>query len=191
MATYKIEINKSLPGVTLLNGDNALLIEAEDATDARAVVLALTGSHEAAGAWANEALVLVPSDDCAPVANPQRGTVQNHVLTITIAGDDTNATFVETGAAGDTYSEMLDKMVAQITAHADITLADWSTPLLTVAEIGDDIGDHTLTCTWEFDGAVVAAAAVGAIVDGGIAGAVLTVTMGTGVTVPSAQFYQS
>jgi hypothetical protein len=190
MATFKIEINKEQPGLSLLNGDNALLIEADDATDARAIVDVLTATHESAGAWANETLVLVPSDDCAPVVNPQRGTVHNFVMTMTVAGADTNATFTETGAAGDTFSELLDKMVIQIDAHADIAASTWATPLFTVAEIADDIGDHTLTVTWQLDGTEIASV-VGAIVDGGIAGAVLTVTFSTGVTVPSAQFYQS
>ena len=190
MATYKIEINKEQPGLTLLNGDNAMLIEADDATDARAIVLALTANHEAAGAWANETLVLVPSDDVGPLTNPKSAAVQNWVLTMDIAGADTNATFVETGVAGDTFSDLLDKMVIQIDAHADITASTWATPLFTVAEIADDIGDHTLTVTWQLDGTEIVSV-VGAIVHEGIAGAVLTVTFGTGVTVPSAQFYQS
>lgn len=190
MATYKIEINKESPGLTLLNGDDAMLIEADDATDARAVVLALTGSHEAAGAWANAALVLVPSDDVGPIVNPKRAAVQSFVLTLTVAGVDTNATFVETGIAGDTFSDLLDKMVIQLNAHADIAGAAWATPLFTVSNIADDIGDHTLTATWQLDGTEIVSV-IGAIVDGGIPGAVLTVTMATGVTVPSAQFYQS
>ncbi len=190
MATYKIEINKEQPGLTLLNGKNALLIEAEDATDARAMVTTLTENHEAAGAWANETLVLIPSDDVGPVTNPKRGEAQDWVLTIDIAGADTTAQFVETGVAGDTYSDLLDKMVIQLNAHADIAGADWSTPLFTVSDIADDIGDHVLTATWQFDGTELVSV-IGAIVDQGIAGAVLTITMGTGVTVPSTQFYQS
>lgn len=191
MATYKIEINQELPGATLLNGDNALLIEAQDATDARAMVVALTGNHEAAGAWANESLVLIPSDDVGPLANPKRAAVQSHVLTISVAGADTNVTFVETGVAGDTYSDLLDKMVIRLNAHADIAGAAWSSPTFTFSDIADDIGDHTLTATWLLDGTEVAAAAIGSITDGGIAGATLEIEMGTGVTVPSAQFYQS
>lgn len=190
MPTYKIEISTEQPGLTLLNGDNALLIEADDITDARTIVDILTAGHEAEGAWTNATLALVPSDDVAPLVNPKRAAVQNFVLTINIAGADTNETFVETGVAGDTFSGLLDKMVIQLNAHPDIAGADWSTPLFTIAAIGDDIGDHTVIVTWQLDGTEIASV-IGAIVHEGIAGAVLTVTMSTGVTVPSAQFYQS
>ena len=190
MATYKIEISKELPGVTLLNGDNAMLIEAEDATDARSIVDAITQDHPAAGAWANASLVLVTEADLSPVVNPLRGEEVAYSLTITIAGGAVNATFTTTAVAGKTFVQVMADMVTLLNAHASIAGAAWSTPNLKVAETTDGIGDHTVTASFKLGDQEIESV-IGTITDGGAAGAALNVAMTTGVRAPSVQFYQS
>ena len=173
MPMYKAELPSGLPGLTLKNGTNVLLVEAVDATDAAALV----AGHQIAqddALWANATITaLLAAADLSPVVNPDTGQTNDYVFTVAVAGPDTTASWTHTAAAGEDLDDVMAAMVILISAHADITLADWSTPLLTVAEIADDIGDHTLTCTVTYGGTTIVSF-TGATVDGGVAGAVLT-----------------
>jgi hypothetical protein len=190
MPTYKVEIDKELPGVTLLNGHNALLLEAQDAVDARSLVDALTQNHAAAGAWTDATIVEVTEGDLSPVVNPHGGAEVAYSLTVTIAGGTVNDAFVVTAVAGESFAALMEKMVTALNAHASIAAADWISPDLTVAETTDNLGDHTVTASFKFGDQEVESI-IGTITDGGAAGASLEVAMSAGVRAPTIQFYQS
>jgi len=178
MPTYKAELPSGLPGLSLKNGTNVLLVEAVDATDAATLVQGHAVAQDDA-LWANATISeLTVGTDFSPVYNPDTGVTNEWVFTVTVAGADTNASWSHTAVAGEDLDDVMAAMVILIDAHADIAASDWSTPLLTVAEIADDIGDHTMTCTVTYGGVDIAGQ-TGAIVHEGIAGAVLTQTYST------------
>jgi len=96
------------------------------------------------------------------------------------AGTD-GATFtVLADGTTNTMDEIAAALVTLINAHADIAGAEYdaATNTLTVAAIGDGIGDQQLTVEMIPPGAYENVPGLhGAIVDGGIAGAVLTVVL--------------
>jgi hypothetical protein len=190
MAIFKAEISKESAGATLLNGHNAVRILAEDATDARSLLDAMTQGHPSAGAWANATITAVAEGDLSPVSNPHQGAELAYALTVTIAGGTVNSTFVVPAVAGEDFAALMAKAVIAFNADAGIANAAWSSPNLTVAAIADNIGDHTVTASFQFGDQEVESV-IGTITDGGIAGADLTVAMTAGVRDPLIEFYQT
>lgn len=186
MPTYKVQIDPNASGLVLTNGRNLMLVSAEDADEA--LVLALvhnTGPDEAA--WTNATVSDFAGVDLSPVTNPQDLRVLEYVLDIAIAGADTNASFSYTAVAGDDYDAVFDAMVVLLNAHADIAGAAFAADLLTISDIGDDIGDHIVTATFTYGGADIDSF-LGAVTDGGIEAAVLTIATSTGVVAPAIEF---
>jgi type V secretory pathway adhesin AidA len=180
MPAYLVEITDTT-GMTLKNGHNVMAVFAEDGPDA---IAAAGGQNDADGGWAGATATLIAvGTDLSPVVDAQ-GITRNWTLDVDIKGADTNVHFQYTAIAADSYEDVFDAMEALITAHADITLADNTNPLFTVAEIGDDIGDHTLIVEFKFGG-VVMPSFVGAIVHEGIPGAVLTFATNASVEIPA------
>lgn len=183
MAIFKVQIDPNASGLTLKNAHNLMLVSAE--TEADALVLALAfneGPDE--GAWTNATVSDFVGVDLSPVTNPDDERVIEYVLNVAVAGADTNASFSYTALVGDTYAEVMAAMVVLLNAHADITGADFAADLLTISDIGDDIGDHIVTASFTFGGSTIASF-LGAVTDGGIAAAVLTIATSTGVVSPT------
>jgi len=190
MATYKAQINAEYPGLTLLNGHNAVLLVAEDATDARSLLDAITQGHPSATAWANATITLVTEGDLSPMVDPHGGADVPFTCTITIAGGTVNATFTHTATAGQSFVDVMTAMVTLLNAHASIANAAWSSPNLTVAGVADNIGDHTVTASFKLGDQEIESV-IGTITDGGSAGAALAVAMSAGVRAPTLQFYRA
>jgi hypothetical protein len=182
MPTYEVKISKELPGVTLINGNNVMIVEAESAADAKTLA---QGHFSGAGGdvWAAATATQVAvGDDFSPVTN-EVGEVRSYKLDVTIAGDDTNASFSYTAVDDDAFDDIFDAMVILLNAHADIAGAAFGSNSLTVAETSDGIGDHTVTATLSY-GDVPVAGFLGAITDEGSAGAALAVATDSTETIP-------
>lgn len=173
MPVYKAVLPTTLPGLTLKNGTNTLFVFAADATDAATIIQ----GHQPATEdqlWANATISeVVAADDLSPVVNTDDTRQTNsYIFTLSIAGDDTNASFTYTAASGEDLDDVMAAMVILLNLHADITGAAWATPNLTLSDIGDDIGDHTVTSVVSYGGTTIAGMD-GATTHEGIAGAAL------------------
>lgn len=171
MPSYEVKLD--MPGLNLMNGHNAMVVEAADATDAKAAA-AMHYRNDAS--WENAIVTeVVAAADMSPQLDGE-GKLVPFKLSIEILGPDTNASFEYDAIAADSVDDMGDAMVILLNAHADITLAAYATPNLTLSGIADDIGDHTATVTLSRNGSTIAGF-VGAVTDGGIAGAALAVAL--------------
>lgn len=189
MPTFKVQIDPNSSGLTLKNGHNLMLVSAE--TEADALVLALAhneGPDE--GAWTNATVSDFVGTDLSPVTNPDDERVIEYVLNVAIAGADTNASFSHTAVAGETYAEVMAAMVVLLNAHADIAGAAFAADLLTISDIADALGDHIVTATFTYGGSPIASF-LGAVTDGGIEAAVLTIATSTGVVAPTIELLKA
>jgi len=188
MPSYRVEISPSLPGMTLKNGHNVMIVEANSSADAKQLVLGHhTGPGE--GGWADATVTeITVGTDLSPVTNPDDGEVLEYVLTVIVTGGTVSETFVHTAVAADTYADCFDAMVVLLNANATIANAAFAANLLTVSSIADGIGDHAVTASFTYGGEAIASF-LGAIVDEGIAGAVLTIATSTGVVAPTIVAY--
>jgi hypothetical protein len=141
--------------------------------------------------WANATISdITTGADLSPVVNPDTGETLSYVLDIAIAGDDTNASFSHTAAAGEDYADVMAAMVVLLNAHADIAGAAFGGDVLTLSSIGDDIGDHTVTATFKYGGVNIPSF-LSTVTDEGIAGAALTIATSTDVVAPVISHMQS
>lgn len=173
MPLYKAVLPTTLPGLTLKNGTNVLLVFAVDATDAATLIQGHQPDTEDQ-VWANATISEVTvADDLSPVVNTDDTRQTNsYTFTLSVAGADTNASFTYTAAAGEDIDDVMAALVVLLLAHGDLTGAAWSTPNLTLSDIGDDIGDHTVTSVVSYGGVTIAGMD-GATTHEGIAGAAL------------------
>ena len=185
MPAYEVKISGDVPGLTLKNGHDVMAVFAEDGPDA----LALAGGHfdgDSEGAWAGAtATEIVAAADLSPVANAVGGTTE-FALQVTIRGPDLNQSFRYVALAADSYSDVFDAMVLLLNADASIAGAGFAADLLTVSNIADDLGDHTLTSKFTYGGVDVPSY-LGATVHEGIEAAVLTVASNAAVVVAKIQ----
>lgn len=172
MATFKAELPTGLPGLSLKNGVNVLLVEAVDATDAAALV----AGHQLAqddALWANATITAVGGGtDLSPVVNEDTGQTNSYVFTLAVTGAHVG-TYTHTAAAGEDLDAVMAAMVILLNADAAIAGAAWASPTLTLSSVGDAIGDALVASTVSYGGTTIVSFS-GATVDGGIAGAVLT-----------------
>jgi hypothetical protein len=172
MPMYKAELPSGLPGLSLKNGTNVLLVEAVDATDAAALV----AGHQIAqddALWANATITaLLASSDLSPVVNPDTGQTNSYVFTLVVSGAHVG-TYTYTAADGEDLDDVMAAMVILLNLDGAITGAAWASPTLTLSSVGDNIGDAVVTPTVSYGGATIVSFS-GATVDGGIAGAALT-----------------
>jgi hypothetical protein len=172
MATFKAELPSGLPGLSLKNGVNVLLVEAVDATDAAALV----AGHQLAqddALWANATITAVGGGaDLSPVVNPDSGQTNSYVFTLAVTGAHVG-TYTHTAAAGEDLDAVMAAMVILLNLDGAITGAAWASPVLTLSDVGDNIGDAVVAPTVSYGGTTIVSFS-GATVDGGIAGAALT-----------------
>lgn len=160
---------------------NAMIVSA--ATEADALVIAGVKHVNDSGGWSGATATLL-----ADVASSDDDALDGWVFEVTIftpAGailEQVSATGTE---ANDTIDAIAALLVIALDATSSITASDYTGQLLTVAEIADGIGDHTLTVTVKppvvnVEGVQANQPAaipgyIDTIVDEGIAAAVLTV----------------
>ena len=171
MATFKAELPSGLPGLSLKNGVNVLLVEAVDATDAAALV----AGHQLAqddALLANATITAVGGGtELSPVGNPDSGNTNDYVFTLVVSGAHVG-TYTHTAAAGEDLDAVMAAMVILLNADAAIAGAAWASPTLTISSIGDNIGDAVVTPTVTYGGTTIVGFP-GTTTDGGIAGATL------------------
>lgn len=181
MPAYEVKISGDTPGLTLKNGHDTMAVFAADGPDA----LALAGGHfdgDSEGAWAGAtATEIAAAADLSPVANAVGGTTE-FSLQVTIKGPDLSQTFRYVAIAADSYADVFAAMVLLLNADPSIAGAGFAADLLTVSNVADDLGDHTLTATFTYGGVDIPTY-LGAIVHEGIAAAVLTVASNAAVVV--------
>ena len=172
MATYKAVFPTNVPGVTLKNGTNFLLVEAADATDAAALIQGHMPAQDDQF-WANATVSAWPAatEDLSPVTNPDSGEVKSYVFTLVVSGAHVG-TYTHTAVAGEDLDDVMAALVVLLLADAAIAGAAWATPNLTLSDIADGIGDAIVTPTVTYGGTTILGMD-GATTDGGIAGAAL------------------
>lgn len=174
MPTYKAELSPTLPGLTLKNDVNVLLVEAEDAVDAAALIQGHMLDQDDQ-LWSNATITEVTNaTDLSPVVNPDTGQTNSFVFTLVVSGAHVG-TYTHTAAAGEDLDAVMAAMVILLNLDAAISGAAWATPILTLSDIADGIGDAIVTPTVTY-GDITIVSFSGATVDGGIAGAALTQT---------------
>ena len=105
-----------------------------------------------------------------------RTDLEGSVLRVQIPDATTPIDISITAGAADVVDDVCAAMVTALNLDAQIAGAVYSVGnLLTVAETTDTLGDKTVICTWIMNG--VETGLVGAITDGGAAGAALSVQM--------------
>lgn len=157
----------------LKEGKDAAIVVAASSADAKQILKAYLGLPSDA-AWA-----------AATVTELTEGTdLADWRARVTIK--DTLGAVVEqvtvTGVTVADFDSIAALLVTALNATSSIAAASYSTPNLTIAAIGDGIGDHTVEVaflapsTWD-DPEIVLASLFGTITHEGIAGAVLAVVM--------------
>lgn len=185
MPAYEVKVTNPT-GATFKNGHDVMTVFAEDGPDA----LACAGGHfdgDAEGLWAvATATEIDVGTNLSPVVD-SIGKTTNFVLKVDVRGGNGDVTqpahFEHVCGAAETYAGAWAAMVVLINAHLDFANAAFAANLLTISTIGDDFGDHTVACTFEYGGVAIPSF-VGAIVHEGIAGAVLTVATNATPEVP-------
>jgi hypothetical protein len=165
-------------------GLKAVVVVAEDATDAKAVAKAAMVNDTDAD-W--DAAVV--TDVAAAAAGADMEGWRLNVKVDTPSDVELYNITVTAGAA-DTVDDMGDDAVTALEAAGGVALTpSYATPLLTIAAIADGIGDHKVyvtmmpPLTWP-DPAHAVPGFVGLIVDEGFAGAVLTCALVPAQTIP-------
>lgn len=174
MPAYLVSIPDSYPG-PLVGGHRHVVVFAADATDARAVAAAASGSEAMANVWKSA------SDSTAVelVASPD---MLAYTLKVTVTGaaaqtvDPIEAEYV--AVASDTIDLVGAGIATALNAAADIANAAYNstTNVLTVAGAGDGLGDGTVTAQMLLNGIPIESF-IGTITDEGSAGAALTVAL--------------
>lgn len=180
MASFLVKLSDSAPSRVLEGGNNAVIVQAEDAADAK--LMAEFASTVDAADWdgATVTTIAVASD---LLGWKLRVTVSDPAAAadVTPLGD-----FTYTGVTSDTIDLMGAGIQALIDADANFTSVYTSaTQLLQIAAVGDNIGDHAIQIGFFPPGADTALNAeiggvvgfVASVVDEGIAAAVLTATL--------------
>lgn len=173
MPAFEVKIPGNTPGLTLKNGHDVMSVFAEDAADA----LRIAGGHfdgDSEGAWASAtATEIVAAADLGPVANAVGGTTV-FALQVTVKGPDLNQTYKYTAIAADVYDDVFNAMVLLLNADPSITGAAFAADLLTISDIGDALGDHTVTAEFTYGGVAIPSY-LSTITHEGIAAAVLSI----------------
>ena len=157
---------------TLKEGVDTVVVWAENAADARAIAKASSGGDASDAAWAL----------ATPVLAATAADLEGWRLRIKV-GDIVDCTV--TGAAAATVDTIGDLMVIALNATTPIANAAYATPALEIASIADGIGDEQVTAYFlppladtDFgDPRVSIPTFLGAIVDGGVAAAALTLAL--------------
>jgi len=180
MTSFLVKLSDSAPSKVLENGSNAVVVEAEDAADAKIMAEFASKIDGADWAGADVTTIAAPSD---MLGWKVRVVVIDPAAAADVAplGD-----FTYTGIASDVLDDMGTALAALVNAAAAFTsIYTTATQLLQVAAIGDGIGDHLVLIGFFPPGADTTllsgeiggvAGFVASVVDEGIAAAVLTAT---------------
>ena len=180
MTSFLVKLSDSAPSKVLENGANAVVVEAEDAADAK--LMAEFASKIDGADWAGATATTIAA------ASDMLGW-KVRVVVIDPAAAAGVAAFEDvtyTGIASDALDDMGTAVAALLAANAGLTATyTTATQLLTAAIIGDGVGDHIVLIGFFPPGADTTlvsgeiggvAGFVASVVDEGIAGAVLTAT---------------
>lgn len=183
MPAYRVELTNPT-GATLKNGNNVMCVFAEDGPDA---IAAAGGQNDGDGSWATATATEIDvGTDLSPVTDAQ-GITREFVLKVDIRGGNDDLTqpanFQYVCESGDSYADAFAAMVILLNAHADIANAAFAGDLLTIAEIGDSFGDHTVAASFEYGGVAIPSF-LGTITHEGIEAAVLTIATNASVEIP-------
>lgn len=109
----------------------------------------------------------------------ERADLEGAVLRVTLSAP-TPVDVSVTGTSGDDLDQLGSAMVTALNADAQIAGAAYSGGnLLTVSNVGDNLGDKTVTATFTLDGVDYSADFIGTITHEGIAGADTSVQLAT------------
>jgi hypothetical protein len=189
MPAYAVTFDEAeFSGVGSRNGVRGAVVFAADANDAKALLKA-QGAADIDAAWDGATYT-----EIAAGANFVGWTLRVAVTHPTTHAEVYDIEVVGAGA-NDTVDEIAALMVTALEAAGAALLTpsyDAGTNILTVAAIGDAIGDHNLQAFWYppqdavNERRISVPGFIGAIVDAGVAAAVLTVTLGADAkTVPA------
>ena len=181
MPAYIVQIPKDVPGKTLIKGADAFVVHAADVADAKRVAQSMFAGD------ANDQIF-----DSAVVTEIEAGTDLEGFKLQVVIYDSTPVINVEyTAQAAETLDDMADAIVPLLNAESIIAGAAYTTPNLTIAAIGDGLGDRTVGVfvtppATLFDDPQPIAAYVGTITDEGIVAAALAVALVPGADVVQA-----
>jgi hypothetical protein len=183
MPSYQVTLSDQV-GLTLKNGHNLMIVEADSAAEA----LTVASSHFGGDAsWANgTATEVVVGADMGPFTDGDgNAAVWTVEIVITGGASPINDTFVYTCIGADALTDAMDGIVVVLNAHASIANAAWGTPTLTIASGGggDDLGDHDATCVVKRNG-VTQAGFVTSVTSGGISTAALSAAIDATIVIP-------
>jgi hypothetical protein len=185
MPSYRVEIPGNTPGLTTKNGHTVMVVEAATGADAIVFAQGYYGEDAASDGFAVAVATEIDvAADMSPFDN-ELGDELAYKILITVRGGTVNANFEYTGIAGDAIADMWDAMVLVCNANAAIAGSAFATPLFTISDIADGIGDHTVTVTFTLGGSPTIASYTAAIVHEGIAGAVLTIATEAAPVIPT------
>lgn len=182
-AAYLVQLKPEC-GQTVIGG-NAVIVYAADATDAKALAAAKSAGDSTA-MWAD-------ADVTAIAAGADLEGWRLRVAVLGLDSDEGPIDVTVTGAAAATVDTIGDLAVTALNALADVAAAAYNsgTNVLTVTGIADGFGDLQLEAFFYppvggayGDPEVSIPSFIGSIVDGGVAGAVLSVVL-TASTIPS------
>lgn len=190
MPAYLVQISPS--AAPLKEGALNAAVFAEDAAAARLAASSLFNNDQytTGGADSSIAPYYAALWAGATVTEIVAGDLEGAVLRVQVIGADPAIDYSVTGAAAATVDSIGALMVTALNGDAQIANAAYSAGnLLTVSDVADALGDLTLQVDFTLNGASLGAM-VGAITDGGIAGAALTVQMATdAIALPNAVAY--
>ena len=184
MPAYLVQIDPT--AAPLVEGKLNAAVFAEDAAAAR-LVAASEFNNDKNGGTGTVSPYYEDLWAAATVTEIVEGDLEGATLRVQVIGADPVIDYTVTGAAAATVDTICALMVTALNGDAQIAGAAYSAGnLLTVSDIADALGDLTLQVDFIHKGASLGAM-VGAITDGGIAAAVLTVQMATDViAIPTA-----
>lgn len=175
MPAYLVTLGE-VPGLTLIGGDNTVIVFASDADDAKAMAK-ISASGDANNAWNNATVTEIAAE----------ADLEDFRLRILIPDATTPIDVTVTGGTSATVDTIATAIVTQLNNDSQIANAAYvaGTNTLTVAGAADSLGDKTLVV--EFlppltksvvkDASIPIPGFVGTITDQGSAGSALTVVL--------------
>jgi len=161
---------------TIINGVKNIVVEADDAATARSLAI---GANAFDSTWSDSTALDADTQSAADYLG-----YAYRVLVTSPAGAVV-ADVTHTGIASDDVDAVGAALVILLNATASIAAASYLSNVLTAAAVSDGLGDHTLTVTATPPGAFsTVPQLVGAIVDEGIAAAVLTAATPAPTAIP-------
>lgn len=141
MAAYIVR-QADTSGGTMVGGENAAIVVADNATVAKSIAAALYGSSaDIAARWtAGTATELVAPDSLEGM--------RFRVKVVDPSDDSVVADVTITSVATDDIDDVGGDLATALNATASIANAAWSAGTLTIASGsgGDDLGDHVVSC---------------------------------------------